>query len=311
MKYLFITLLSAFALTALAQPKKIAITIDDLPFQLGMYDSANLVTMNQMLVKHLLDAKVPAIGFVNEGKLFANGKMAGYRYEMLAEWTKNGLELGNHTFTHQDYNQLEPDAFFGIVEKGEPMTRKLMGEAGKEMTYFRHPFLHRGNTPEKVEALETYLKEKGYVEAPVTIDNSEWIFAAAFDKAVKEGDIAMQAKIGDSYVEYMMAKTRYYETQSQKLFGRPISHTLLIHSNALNAHYVDELLRAYIGLGYSFVSLQEALLDEAYQTSDTFVGKAGISWLDRWALSQGKKRTFFEGEPRCPEFILTYSGLTE
>jgi hypothetical protein len=45
------------------------------------------------------------------------------------------------------------------------------------------------------------------------------------------------------------------------------------------------------------------LQDEAYQTPITVYGKWGISWIDRWALSQGKKGDFFKGDPETPAYI--------
>jgi hypothetical protein len=55
--------------------------------------------------------------------------------------------------------------------------------------------------------------------------------------------------------------------------------------------------------GYSFVSLYTALEDAAYQTPVTVYGKWGISWIDKWALSKGKKGEFFKGDPETPEYI--------
>ncbi|WP_339815417.1 polysaccharide deacetylase family protein [uncultured Imperialibacter sp.] len=311
MKNKLLALLLLASLGAVAQTKTMAITIDDLPAQMGGHDSVTLIELNARLLAHLTERKVPAIGFVNEQKLYRGSKIIDYRYDMLTAWIGSGLELGNHTYSHIDYNQLTPEQFFEIIEKGEPITKKLMADAGKPYRYFRHPYLHRGNTEEKVKALEEYLQAHGYTEAPVTIDNSEWIFASAFDKAFKASDKAMMDKIGATYISYMAEKVNYYEQQSLKLFGRPIAHTLLIHENLLNSYYLGALLDAYQGIGYSFVSLAEALKDDAYTTPDHFVGNAGISWMDRWAVTQGKKGDFFKGEPRCPQFVLDYSGLSE
>ncbi|NUO83123.1 polysaccharide deacetylase, partial [candidate division KSB1 bacterium] len=36
---------------------------------------------------------------------------------------------------------------------------------------------------------------------------------------------------------------------------------------------------------------------------------AGISWLQRWAMAQGKTGEFFKGEPRTPEFGLKAAGI--
>jgi len=54
---------------------------------------------------------------------------------------------------------------------------------------------------------------------------------------------------------------------------------------------------------YAFISLEEALRDKAYNTEVNIYPEWGISWLDRWALSQNKPRQFFLGEPDTPAFI--------
>lgn len=55
--------------------------------------------------------------------------------------------------------------------------------------------------------------------------------------------------------------------------------------------------------GYEFVSLEAALEDPAYASADDYFGPSGITWLHRWALTQGKRGAFFAGEPEVPEWI--------
>ena len=88
-----------------------------------------------------------------------------------------------------------------------------------------------------------------------------------------------------------------------ELFGRNVNHTLLIHANFLNSVYLDRLLTRYESLGYSFISQAEAISDEAYETPVTKFGDWGISWIDKWGLSAGKKGAFFSEDPRVPDFI--------
>jgi hypothetical protein len=59
---------------------------------------------------------------------------------------------------------------------------------------------------------------------------------------------------------------------------------------------------------YRFVSLDEALRDEAYKLPDNFVRRNGISWLHRWALDKGKDYVLPD-EPRTPDFVLKAAGL--
>ncbi len=47
-----------------------------------------------------------------------------------------------------------------------------------------------------------------------------------------------------------------------------------------------------------------SLQDKVYETEISSYGNWGISWIDRWALSKGKKGEFFKGEPSTPEYIV-------
>ncbi|MBN1182095.1 MAG: hypothetical protein JXB49_07400, partial [Bacteroidales bacterium] len=49
---------------------------------------------------------IPAIGFVNEMKLFhKDGTIIPFQVEILKIWVNGGLELGNHTYSHPDCNK--------------------------------------------------------------------------------------------------------------------------------------------------------------------------------------------------------------
>lgn len=107
----------------------------------------------------------------------------------------------------------------------------------------------------------------------------------------------------------MKQKLEYWENQTQALFGREINQILLIHSNTLNADYYDQLCEMAREKGYEFITLDEALRDEAYKSKDTFIGTSGISWIHRWAITADKPKEFFAGEPLAPEWICNYAGV--
>ncbi|MEM8895153.1 MAG: polysaccharide deacetylase family protein, partial [Bacteroidota bacterium] len=305
---IFLLLGVVLALSIQAQStKKMAITIDDLPMVVLEQNDSLRMKMNRDIIAHLSEYDVPAIGFVNEQKLYDDdGQLVPIRKQMLVEWLEAGMELGNHTYSHPDYNSLEPEEFFEEIIKGEELTRPLLSEYDMELKYFRHPFLHRGNTKAKVDTLVSFLSENGYIEAPVTIDNSEWIFARAYELAVRRNQRAMANRIGNSYISYMLEKTAYFEKNAQQLFDRPINQILLLHDNFINADYLGKLLEAYAESGYEFVSLDEALEDPAYRSEDNTAIRAGITWLHRWAITKGIDQSFFSGEPACPRYVQEY-----
>ena len=156
--------------------------------------------------------------------------------------------------------------------------------------------------------VESFLEKRGYRVAPVTLDNSEWIFAKAYTEAK---DAATRKRVGEAYLVYMDAKLAYFEDQSQKLFGRNIRHVLLLHANALNADWFDDLARSMRDRGYRFIPLEQAVEDPAYRSADTYTGPAGITWIHRWAITAGKRGTFFAGEPVTPQWIQDLAGIQE
>lgn len=291
---------------------RVAITIDDLPFvtiQEATWEQRTAWTIR--ILEALKEHHAPCTGFVNEGKMYLNGVSVQGQMDMLRCWPRYGMDLGNHTRSHLDYNQHSYSEFTEDILNGTSLTRSVLKMYHKGVVYFRHPYLHRGNTPGKVDSVQRFLKEKGYTEAPVTLDNSEWIFARACDKLMIAGDTQKVQELGKVYVHYMEEKLHYYEGQSDTLFHRNISHVLLLHANVLNALFLDDLLFMMEQNGYEFITLTEALKDEAYSSADTYCGNSGISWLHRWALTRGLPKSIFAGEPTTPEWVQDAAGIRE
>jgi len=289
----------------LAQQKMVAVTVDDLPF-VRMNSMTNRVLIGRTinLLTALENQHAPATGFVNLSKAYIDGHLDSTRFNLLRLWLIKDFDLGNHTFSHPDYNHVSYSQFVNDIENNEPLLKKLMKEHNNTLVYFRHPYLHRGNSKAKADSLAEYLRKRNYVEAPVTIDNAEWIFAAAYDSVLKTKDEGQRISVGNEYITYMESKVKYYERQSDKIFGRNISQILLIHANSLNSDFMTDLLQMFVNRGYSFISLSKALEDKAYQTADHYYKNGGISWLDRWAITRGKSKDFFQGEPVCPDSIM-------
>ena len=293
--------LLALALLTSTLPKprparEVCFTIDDLPWVSAVpRPIEDVEKQTKQLLSGLAAHRVPAIGFVNEGKLQRNGRAIPEQEHLLKLWLDAGLELGNHTLSHRDFHATPLDEFKLEVVRGEPVTTRLMG---KRPRYFRHPMLHTGRSLDDKKGLEAFLAERGYRVAPVSIDNYDYIFARAYDRASG----ADRTRVLDTYIEYMTAVVAYYEQQSQVIVGREIRQILLMHANSLNAHAIDRLARMFEQRGYTFVTLDRALEDPAYASADTYTGDAGITWLHRWAMTAGK-RGIFAGEPIVPDWI--------
>jgi hypothetical protein len=134
----------------------------------------------------------------------------------------------------------------------------------------------------------------------VTIDNQEWVFAAAYLRARERQDAEQMEQITTAYFEHIEACVQYYRELSARLFRRDIPQVLLLHANQLNADHIDELLARLRAGGAEFVTLEQAVSDPAYQSADSYVGPRGLSWLQRWALS---RELPVPEEPREPVWV--------
>ena len=307
-------LLGAGALQA-APAQRIALTIDDLPWQrLDERSDPELAQRHAQLLAALKAARLPVVGFVNEGKLEQDGRVLPERVQMLGDWLDAGFELGNHTYGHVDLHAVGLPAYEQDILRGEQILRPLLARRGQPPRWFRHPYLRTGQDLQQRAALADFLQQHGYRIAPVTVDNSEWIWAFAYDHVRDtEADPGVrQARLRQlrrGYVPYMLNKLDYYQQQSQQLLGRLPAQVWLVHANALNADCIGELVAATRRRGYTFISLEQALQDPAYTHADGYLGAGGIGWLHRWAMAEGKPPAFYAGEPKVPRWVLALAGI--
>lgn len=303
--FLIVFLFSLIAQTqAQTTTRTMAVTIDDLPY-VRIGDAEYLTsarTATAKILSTLKKHKVPAVGFVNERQLeFGNQREA--RIALLRDWVKSGMTLGNHTWSHPDFNQVTVAQFQEEIEKGDVVTRQLMQSRRPYQLYFRHPMTHTGDTLEKKEAIEKFLAARGYKVTPHTIENSDFIFNVAYVQAMQKGDAALAKRVRDAYLDLTFAATDFAEKISPQIFAREVPQLLLIHANDINADCLDQILQRFADRGYKFVTLDQVMADPAYETKDTYVNRYGPTWLFRWSKSKGLNLDF-SGDPDPPKWVM-------
>jgi len=156
--------------------------------------------------------------------------------------------------------------------------------------------------------VERFLTTHGYEVAPVTIDDSEWIYGLAYEKAASP---LARWRVRNAYLRYMSARFAWYETRSHALFGRQIRQVLLLHADTLNADTFPRLARMIRGRGYRFITIDEALSDPAYRSRDTWTADGGVSWIERWGVTRGLSQTIFDRDPPADAWIANLAGVKE
>ncbi|MEQ9403241.1 MAG: polysaccharide deacetylase family protein [Cyclobacteriaceae bacterium] len=257
--------------TCMLSAQQIAITFDDAPFgySAGMSDTEKIEAFDKIL--HTLKKhKVKATFMVTSGNMNESTKT------ILDCALKAGHQLGNHTHRHKDLNRTSAAEYIADIDSCQELAGKWMNTS-----YFRYAMLHRGNTAAKRDSVYAYLKSNGYVVAPVTIDNNEWVYNKGYSLARRINDHKKMEQLGKEYLYHMKEVTSRYQKLSLQLTDREIPQILLLHVNPINSEFLGELLDWYKRDGWEFITMDEALKDEFYSIEDDYVGPYGFSQLDR------------------------------
>lgn len=260
--------------------RAVAVTIDDLPFVGGGSLSVEeLQRRTDTLLSHLRDYGAPGIGFVNERGLF-NAAGDEERTVLLRQWLDAGMELANHTYGHVSFQTTPLEAFKADVLRGGVVTARLLQERGERIRYFRHPYLQTGPDEASKKRFDAFLAEHELKPAPVTIGHYDWLYASAYRAA--EGDSTLMRRVADTYLEYMERDVAFSERLSREVLGYEMKQVLLLHVNPLNVDYLGDVLAMLERRGYTFITLDEALTDPAFERGDPYTGPRGYHWLERW-----------------------------
>jgi peptidoglycan-N-acetylglucosamine deacetylase len=269
--FLAITI-AILATVAPTSSRRIAITIDDLPFLSGeiyqtpQREAEGFRKVMATLKKH----GVTAFGFVNGSRIKA------YHRELLDEFVAAGHTIGNHTSTHSDLNTTTVERYEKDIAEGQAAIAPWTGET----KYFRYPMLHEGPNEDKRSAIMDYLRVNNIVSVPVTIDNDDWLYNREYSGA-RLNNKSRADSIGTAYLAHMRERTAYFDSISIAKVGRSVDHILLLHMTQLNAEYLDSLLTWYTDQGWQFISPNAALADMVYRIPHKYIGPNGISLLLR------------------------------
>ena len=205
--------------------------------------------------------------------------------ELLKTWDKAGHLIGNHTYSHRNFNARETDV--SEYQKDILRAEELLKEFKRFKKYFRFPMLKEGDTLAKRESLRFFLKINGYRNGHVTIDNSDWAIDQRLTARLKKDPTADIRPYRDFYLEHMWARAQYYDSLSRDVLGRPVKHTVLVHFNLLNGLFLGDLLAMFKQKGWELIDAEEAFTDPVFASKPNVI-PAGESLV--WSLAKEKRR---------------------
>jgi len=281
-----VTALLALGVACAARAEPVALTFDDLP-TLALHDSRTYATVTTKRLLHdLARDRLPATGFVIGDQLAGPRRQWGE--DLLRMWLRAGFDLGNHTYSHDSLNKTAVATYIADVAHDDALIRPLMRRYGRHPRWFRHPFLDTGATLSDKQAFEAWLARKGYRVAPVTLENSDWMFSPVYDDALRRHDKVEAKRVLQSYIDYTAKVVPWYRKAALDLLGRRPALVFLLHGCRLNADALPALADILRRNDLRAASLDTVMADPAYRQRDDWADPDGDEWLTRWAHVLGR-----------------------
>jgi peptidoglycan/xylan/chitin deacetylase (PgdA/CDA1 family) len=243
-------------------PPRIAITFDDLPAHGSLPPGTTRLQVASKILNALHSAGVPpTYGFLNG--LTVEQQPEGTA--VLEAWRGAGQPLGNHSWSHMNFNGHSLDEFQSDIIQNEPVLVHFM--KNEDWHWLRYPFLAEGDTPARRVAIRSFLSQRSYKIATVTMSFSDYLWTEPYARCKEKNDAKAIAAMEESFLSAADESISYYRGLSHTLYGRDIAYVLLLHIGALDAEMLPQLLQLYRSRGFQFVTLADAEADEFYRSS--------------------------------------------
>jgi peptidoglycan/xylan/chitin deacetylase (PgdA/CDA1 family) len=249
-------LLLAFATVApAAQPKRIALSFDDVPRGPGAFFTPDART--ERLIAELKRAGVrQAAFFVTPGNLAQPWGAGGEA--RIAAYVAAGHVIANHGFGHRRLSAMPAADYLADVDRAEDW---LKGRKGYR-PWFRFPFLDEGRGDKaKRDAVRSGLAERGLSNGYVTAEASDWNMDALASQAAERGKKLDVEALRDLYVESHVEAAEFYDDLARWTIGRSPAQVLLLHETDLAALFIGDLVTALRQRGWRIVTADRAYRD--------------------------------------------------
>jgi peptidoglycan-N-acetylglucosamine deacetylase len=277
---------------SLVGAENVAITFDDLPLNGTLAPNMTRAGIVKDVLGILERYRAPQVyGFVNARRF--EGSMDGA--QALKLWVAGGERVGNHTYSHADLNDESAESFLQDVRRDEPVLELLA--SSDTWHWLRYPYLHEGDTLRKRRAVRAQLRERGYRIAQVTLDYEDYLWNSPYARCVSRDDAKSIAWLRSSYLSIASQYLDADRLMAKTVFGRDISHVLLLHLGAFSGSILPDLLDLLRQKGFTLVTLEEAQKDPVYDSDPDAARKHGGTLLEQWLDARALKHPYVPAKP--------------
>ena len=215
--------------------------------------------MNSALltIDDIASKNTPAIvDYLNEKRikaiLFATGQNVERYYEEALYAVKNGMIVGNHSYSHPAFSSLSMKECMEEIEKCEIVLERLYKDSGVERVFrpFRFPYGNKGG--DNKNALQKYLKEKGFHKVDDTHITYPWWRENSLDTDIDTfwtfDFEEYKIRQGSEFTKESVWK-KMHDTNPESgavLFAENNRHILLLHAHDETEEMLPEYYKSFI-----------------------------------------------------------------
>lgn len=280
-KYVLTILIMLLVTTTTYAQKQMVITIDDLPYNGRDQNIALARESVKSYTEHLRHAGVGATAFITVQNILIDDEVDD-RFQLMELWKNAGVEIENHGYRHLSHNKVSPQDFYDDILFAELFLENEVKDDSSQIRYFRAPYNHVGADSQKAQELIKFLKTRTIQLVPFTLEHGDYIYNRVYLHYLNSGNSKKAEEIRREYIAQLSRSLNFIEDLTFETFNQRIPQILLIHANAINAVSIDEMINFLKQEGYTFISLEQALEHEVYNTESIYPSPWGISWVHRW-----------------------------
>jgi peptidoglycan/xylan/chitin deacetylase (PgdA/CDA1 family) len=256
-----------------AHAQNLALTFDD---GLNPHTQPQASAWNQSILDALAKANVKSMLMLACKNVESAEGMA-----LVREWGRAGHLIANHTYSHLNLSsqKISAQTFIADVKKCDEILRGVDGFTPR----LRFPYLKEWDSVEQRDAVRKWMTQNGYRPAPVSIDASDWYYADRFVAWRKTHPSADFTAYRDAYLAHLWDRANYYDGLAKRVLKRTVKHVMLLHTNAINAQFLPDVVAMFRSRGWTIVSAKEAFNDPVYASVPSAM-PAGESII--WALAK-------------------------
>jgi hypothetical protein len=257
----------------------------------------------QIIISKLKQHNIPTTGFLKGVDVKPQAEtITPAQEQTISLWRRAGFEIGVWDLKHPRSFNSTTDQYREALKNREDKLNPLLKKQVAIIKEIKKPGAQKSSeknmqttmkfTKEYMEEFENAVKEwrqeNNLINVKYTFGADDWIYSIVYDLARKNNDQEMMNLIKVRYIDYMSKLIEHYENYAQQIFERGIPQTLPLTPSRLLADSADELFTMIESRNYQFISLDEAMQDEIYQSDPMYSNQIGGSWLQSAALKRKK-----------------------